>query len=77
MNIQLASLETQVAILSEIVGIPSFITADSTPEDEAQRGRQETSDPRKKREVESEEKSVRFSSSNEIQGNLGPQGGAP
>ena len=77
MNIQLASLETQVAILSEIVGIPSFITADSTPEDEAQRGRQETSDPRKKREVENEEKSVRFSSSNEIQGNLGPQGGAP
>ena len=76
MNIQLASLKTQVAILSKIVGIPLFITADLTPEDEVQRGRQEMSDPRKKREVESEEKSIRFSSSNKIQGNLGPQGGA-
>ena len=76
MNNQLACLETQVAILSEIVGIPSFLTSDTTTMYEAQGGRQETSDPRKKREMEDEERNVRFSPNNETQGNLGPQGGA-
>ena len=76
MNNQLACLETQVAILSKIVGIPSFLMSDMMTMYKAQGGRQETSDPRKKREMENEERNVRFSPNNETQGNLGPQGGA-